>query len=74
MAGALLPCPERAGAASSLLGFVTAERRRRPSAPSSATPLGLTAWPLAIAMMVAGGLSLLLWTLSRNVHGGPSHR
>jgi hypothetical protein len=32
--------------------------------------LGETAWPLAIAMMLVGGLSLLLWTLSRGMRAG----
>ena len=64
-AGALLPFPDRAGAASSLLGFTT----QTSSAIVGAIlghMLGLTAWPLAIAMLLAGGLSLLLWTLSRS--------
>ncbi|MEA2982210.1 MAG: transporter, family, multidrug resistance protein [Alphaproteobacteria bacterium] len=63
-AGALLPYPDRAGAASSLLGFVT----QTSSAIVGAIlghALGETAWPLAIAMLLAGGLSLLLWTFSR---------
>ena len=60
-AGALLPYPDRAGAASSLLGFCT----QTSSAVVGAIlghVLGMTAWPLAIAMACAGGLSLLLWS------------
>jgi len=60
-AGALLPYPDRAGAASSLLGFCT----QTSSAVVGAIlghVLGVTAWPLAIAMVCAGGLSLLLWS------------
>jgi len=73
-AGALLPYPDRAGAASSLLGFIT----QTSSAVVGAILghlLGQTAWPLAVAMAVAGGLSLLLWTLSRRVRaqGGTTH-
>jgi DHA1 family bicyclomycin/chloramphenicol resistance-like MFS transporter len=67
-AGALLPYPDRAGAASSLLGFTT----QTCSAVVGAIlghMLGLTAWPLAIAMLTAGGLSLLLWTISRGARG-----
>ncbi len=64
-AGALLPFPDRAGAASSLLGFTTQTVSAIVGAILGHT-LGLTAWPLAIAMVSAGGLSLLLWTLSRN--------
>jgi DHA1 family bicyclomycin/chloramphenicol resistance-like MFS transporter len=62
-AGALLPYPNRAGAASSLLGFVTQTLSAIVGAILGHT-LGLTAWPLAIAMLLAGGLSLLLWKIS----------
>ena len=62
-AGALLPYPDRAGAASSLLGFVTQTLSAVVGAILGHT-LGLTAWPLAIAMLLAGGLSLLLWKIS----------
>ena len=62
-AGALLPYPDRAGAASSLLGFVTQTSSAIVGAILGHT-LGLTAWPLAIAMLIAGGLSLLLWNIS----------
>jgi DHA1 family bicyclomycin/chloramphenicol resistance-like MFS transporter len=60
-AGALLPFPDRAGAASSLLGFATQTSSAIVGAVLGHT-LGLTAWPLAIAMLLAGGLSLVLWT------------
>ena len=70
-AGALLPFPDRAGAASSLLGFVTQTSSAAVGAILGHT-LGLTAWPLAIAMLLAGGLALLLWTLSRNVRARES--
>jgi DHA1 family bicyclomycin/chloramphenicol resistance-like MFS transporter len=62
-AGALLPYPDRAGAASSLLGFVTQTSSAVVGAILGHT-LGLTAWPLAIAMLLPGILSLLLWKLS----------
>jgi DHA1 family bicyclomycin/chloramphenicol resistance-like MFS transporter len=62
-AGALLPYPDRAGAASSLLGFITQTSSAIVGAILGHT-LGLTAWPLAIAMVLAGGLSLLLWKAS----------
>jgi DHA1 family bicyclomycin/chloramphenicol resistance-like MFS transporter len=64
-AGALLPFPDRAGAASSLLGVTTQTSSAVVGAILGHT-LGTTAWPLAIAMLLAGGLSLLLWTLTRN--------
>jgi DHA1 family bicyclomycin/chloramphenicol resistance-like MFS transporter len=63
-AGALLPYPDRAGAASSLLGFVTQTASALVGAILGHT-LGLTAWPLAIAMVTTGALSLLLWARSR---------
>jgi DHA1 family bicyclomycin/chloramphenicol resistance-like MFS transporter len=62
-AGALLPYPDRAGAASSLLGFVT----QMLSATVGAIlghMLGASPWPLAVAIMLTGGLSLLLWKFS----------
>jgi DHA1 family bicyclomycin/chloramphenicol resistance-like MFS transporter len=65
-AGALLPFPDRAGAASSLLGFVTQTSSAAVGAVLGHT-LGLTAWPLAIAMMLAGGMSLTLWLYRRGL-------
>jgi DHA1 family bicyclomycin/chloramphenicol resistance-like MFS transporter len=65
-AGALLPFPDRAGAAASLLGFCT----QTSSAVVGAVLghlLSETAWPLAIAMTLAGGIGLMLWTLSRGI-------
>jgi DHA1 family bicyclomycin/chloramphenicol resistance-like MFS transporter len=73
-AGALMPFPDRAGAASSLLGFIT----QTSSAIVGALvghALGSDAWPLAITMLMAGAASILLWRLRRNVSGqAPSHR
>src|SRR5882724_298424 len=63
-AGALLPFPDRAGAASSLLGFISLTSSAAVGAVIGRA-LGATAWPLAIAMMIAGGLSFVLWWLSR---------
>jgi DHA1 family bicyclomycin/chloramphenicol resistance-like MFS transporter len=64
-AGALLPFPDRAGAASSLLGFIT-----QTSAAIVGAILGhvldRTAWPLAIAMAAAGALSLAIRSLVPN--------
>jgi DHA1 family bicyclomycin/chloramphenicol resistance-like MFS transporter len=64
-AGALLPFPDRAGAASSLLGFITLTSSAVIGAIVGRA-LGATAWPLAIAVMIAGGLSFVLWWLSRD--------
>jgi len=65
-AGALQPFPERAGAASSLIGFV----QQTVAAASGALvgqSLGATAWPLAIGIAVPGCLTLLIWTMTRNL-------
>lgn len=73
-AGALLPFPDRAGAASSLLGFITLTSSAAVGAVIGRT-LGASAWPPAIALLIAGGLSFVLWWLSRDVrrHGTPAH-
>jgi DHA1 family bicyclomycin/chloramphenicol resistance-like MFS transporter len=65
-AGALLPFPDRAGAASSLVGFST----QTMSAVVGAVvghALGASAWPLAIAMRISGAISVLAWWSSRDV-------
>ena len=64
-AGALLPFPDRAGAASSLLGFVTQISSATVGA-AIGHALGASAWPLAIAVLIVGGLSFVLWLLSRD--------
>ena len=73
-AGALLPFPDRAGAASSLLGFATQTASAIVGAVLGHV-LGTTAWPLAMAMLLAGGLSLVLWAVRRCIGGGkgPPH-
>jgi DHA1 family bicyclomycin/chloramphenicol resistance-like MFS transporter len=63
-AGALLPFPDRAGAASSLLGFLTQTNSAIVGAVLGHI-LGATAWPFAIAFALAGCGALLLWTLTR---------
>ena len=68
-AGALLPFPDRAGAAASLFGLCT----QTSSAVIGAVlghALGGTAWPLAIAMALAGCVGLMLWTLTRTIRAG----
>ena len=66
MAGALTPFPDRAGAASSLMGFV-----QQASAAVLGTIvghlLGHSAWPIAVPMALMGCLTLLIWAISRNV-------
>jgi len=69
-AGALMPFPQRAGAASSLLGFV----QQTSGAIGGATVghlLGETAWPMAAGIALSGCAALLLWTLTRQVRQHP---
>ena len=66
IAGALTPFPERAGAASSLFGFV----QQSTAAVCGALVgwlLGESAWPLAGGMAVMGCATALLWLSSRRV-------
>ena len=70
-AGALLPFPDRAGAASSLLGFC----QQTAGAVVGAIVvllLGQSAWPLAAAMAVMGIGALVLWALTRSVRSTQS--
>jgi DHA1 family bicyclomycin/chloramphenicol resistance-like MFS transporter len=73
IAGAMQPFPERAGAASSLFGFV----QQSAAAISGAVVgwlLGSSAWPLAGALAILGCLTLLLWFATRGVRRGESKR
>ena len=66
IAGAMTPFPERAGAASSLLGFV----QQSVAAVFGAIVgylLGKSAWPLANGVAIAGCATLLLWIATRAV-------
>jgi DHA1 family bicyclomycin/chloramphenicol resistance-like MFS transporter len=66
IAGALTPFPERAGAASSLFGFI----QQCAAALCGAIVgwlLGENAWPLAIAVAAMGCATLLLWLVTRNI-------
>jgi hypothetical protein len=63
-AGALLPFPQRAGAASSLMGVV----QQTSSALLGAFlghVLGATALPLAMSVAIVGCLALIVWALTR---------
>jgi MFS transporter, DHA1 family, multidrug resistance protein len=66
MAGALMPFPERAGAASSLLGFL---QQLTASAVGIAVgqTLGASALPLAMAIAVMGALALALALVKRSM-------
>jgi MFS transporter, DHA1 family, multidrug resistance protein len=65
-AAALTPFPDRAGTASSLLGFA-----QQSSAAITAAAIGLylgdSAWPVAATVATMGCLSLLIWATTRAV-------
>ena len=66
LAGAMTPFPERAGAASALLGFI----QQTASALCGAIVgvlLGNSAWPLVGAVAAMGCASLLLWVSTRAI-------
>jgi MFS transporter, DHA1 family, multidrug resistance protein len=64
LAGALQPFPQRAGAASSLVGFVQQSTAALAGA-AVGHALGETAWPLAIGVALAGCLTLAIWAATR---------
>ena len=68
MAGALTPFPDRAGTASSLMGFV-----QQTGAAVAAGVIGLylggSAWPVAATVAAAGCLSFAIWAATRKVRG-----
>jgi DHA1 family bicyclomycin/chloramphenicol resistance-like MFS transporter len=66
IAGAMTPFPERAGAASSLFGFVQ-QTAAAACGALVAWLLGHNAWPLAAAMALTGCATLLLWLVTRGV-------
>jgi MFS transporter, DHA1 family, multidrug resistance protein len=66
IAGGLTPFPDRAGAASSLIGFVQQSSAAVLGAVVGHT-IGQSAWPLAISVAAMGSLALALWGASRRV-------
>lgn len=66
MAGGLTPFPDRAGAASSLLGFIP-QIFAGVAGVSVVALLDRTAWPLAIALAIMGAVTLLFWLMSRRL-------
>jgi len=66
MAGGLTPFPDRAGAASSLLGFIP-QVFAGLAGVTVVAMLDATAWPLAIALTVMGALTLLFWLMARRL-------
>ena len=66
IAGAMTPFPERAGAASSLFGFV----QQSAAALCGAAVgwfLGQSAWPLAVGVAAMGGATLGWWLATRGI-------
>jgi DHA1 family bicyclomycin/chloramphenicol resistance-like MFS transporter len=72
IAGALMPFPERAGAASSLVG-VTQMAVAALTGVAVGHALGASAWPVAWPLAVTGCLTLLLWFVSREVRARDAH-
>jgi DHA1 family bicyclomycin/chloramphenicol resistance-like MFS transporter len=72
IAGAMTPFPERAGAASALLGFVQQSIAALCGAAVGAL-LGANAWPLAAAVAIMGIATLVLWILTRGLRGRVAH-
>jgi DHA1 family bicyclomycin/chloramphenicol resistance-like MFS transporter len=68
LAGALQPFPERAGAASSLIGCVQQSVAASTGA-LVAHALGDTAWPLVIGIAAPGTAALAIWAATRGVRG-----
>ncbi len=66
MAGALTPFPDRAGTASSLMGF-TQQSGAAIAAGAIGLYLGQSAWPVAGTVATMGCVALLIWALTRKV-------
>jgi DHA1 family bicyclomycin/chloramphenicol resistance-like MFS transporter len=72
MAGALTPYPDRAGAASSLIGFV-----QQSCAALVGGIVGLmidaSAWPLAVSVALMGCLAFVIWGATRDARRSAQH-
>ncbi len=66
MAGALTPFPDRAGTASSIMGFVQ-QSCAAVAAAAIGAYLGRSAWPLAGTIAAMGVSSFAIWALTRRV-------
>ncbi|HUC51795.1 MAG TPA: multidrug effflux MFS transporter [Xanthobacteraceae bacterium] len=64
MAGALTPFPDRAGTASSVLGF-TQQTAAALTAACIGLFLGQSAWPVALVVAAMGVTAYLVWALTR---------
>jgi DHA1 family bicyclomycin/chloramphenicol resistance-like MFS transporter len=72
VAGAMMPFPERAGTASSLLG-VSQMVCAALSGVIVGQLLGTSAWPVAIPLVVCGLATLALWAATRGVRAREGH-
>jgi DHA1 family bicyclomycin/chloramphenicol resistance-like MFS transporter len=66
MAGALTPFPDRAGTASSVMGF-TQQSGAAITAAAVGLYLGHSAWPVASVVASMGCLAFLIWFLTRDI-------
>ena len=66
MAGALTPFPDRAGTASSLMGF-TQQSGAAIVAGAIGLYLGHSAWPVAAVVATMGCVAFIIWALTRRV-------
>jgi DHA1 family bicyclomycin/chloramphenicol resistance-like MFS transporter len=73
IAGAMMPFPERAGTASSLLG-VSQMVCAAIAGVIVGQLLGTSAWPVAIPLALSGCATLLVWLLSRDVRAREARR
>jgi DHA1 family bicyclomycin/chloramphenicol resistance-like MFS transporter len=71
-AAALTPFPERAGAASSLLGFLQQSAASACGALVGAW-LGASAWPIAAPMALLGVAALVVWLMTRTSRATVAH-
>jgi DHA1 family bicyclomycin/chloramphenicol resistance-like MFS transporter len=73
MAGAMMPFPQRAGTASSLLG-VSQMVCAALIGMIVGHLIGTSAWPVAIPLALTGCGTFLLWIVSRGVRAREAHR
>lgn len=73
LAGTLQPFPERAGAASSLVGAVQQSGGAAVGAVVGLA-IGRTAWPMVIAIAATGVASFVIWATTRRVRAGAARR
>ncbi len=72
MAGALTPFPDRAGTASSLMGF-SQQTGAALAAGGIGLYLGASAWPVAAVVASMGCVACLIWAFTRRVRAADLH-